>query len=172
MLIVPVTGLLCALLATSVLADDFENGLRFSIHGDYSNAAISFRKAADQGNAEAQFNLALMYEEGRGVTKDDEQAAMWYSKAAEQDYARAQFNLGKMLSEGKGGHQDNIEAYKWLSLAKDKDVNGAKADLDKLASQMAQLQIVEAQLRKSKWLKSRQSKTQPPKQVSHKSLSA
>ena len=53
-------------------------------------AAGSYRKAADQGHAEAQFNLGVMYDEGRGVPQSDKEAAMWYRKAADQGHADAQ----------------------------------------------------------------------------------
>ena len=53
-----------------------------------------YRKAAEQGDASAQYNLGVMYENGHGVEQDDEQAVFWYRKAAEQGYADAQYNLG------------------------------------------------------------------------------
>lgn len=155
------TGLLFALPATSVLAGDFEEGLRYSIDGNYSGAAISFRKAAEQGEVEAQYELALMYEEGRGVTWDYKQAAMWYLKAAEQNHARAQIKIGGLLLEGKGIKQDKIEAYKWGSIADEKNQKGAKMDLDKMASQMTYPQIAEAQRRANAWLKAHQTESQP-----------
>jgi TPR repeat protein len=164
-LILPIIALLFVLLATPVLAGDFEDGLKFSISHDYKSAAISFRKAAEQGEVEAQYELALMYEEGRGVTQDYQQAAMWYLNAAEQDHARAQFKLGKMLFSGKGIKRDNVEAYKWFSIANDKNKRGAKMDLGEIASQMTQPQIAEAKLRKHQWLKARQIKSQPSKQM-------
>ncbi len=40
--------------------------------------------AAERGDAEAQFELGLMYDEGYGVSRDNQEAAKWYSKAAEQ----------------------------------------------------------------------------------------
>jgi TPR repeat protein len=42
------------------------------------------RTAAERGDASAQDKLGVMYEEGRGVQKDDTQAVAWYRKAAEQ----------------------------------------------------------------------------------------
>ena len=51
---------------------------------DYEQAVYLYRKAADQGNAKAQYNLGLMYEGGKGVAKDDKQAVDWYRKAADQ----------------------------------------------------------------------------------------
>ncbi len=50
----------------------------------------------EQGDADAQNNLGVMYDEGRGVPKDDKEVARWYRKTAEQGQADAQFNLGLM----------------------------------------------------------------------------
>jgi TPR repeat protein len=61
-----------------------------------------YRKAAEQGFAEAQNNLGLMCALGRGVTQDDAEAVKWYRKAAEQGYAPAQNTLGEMRRQGRG----------------------------------------------------------------------
>ena len=59
-------------------------------------AAQWYRRAAEQGNAEAQFNLGLMYFNGRGVAQDYKVAAQWYRRAAEQGHAEGQTALGAM----------------------------------------------------------------------------
>ena len=64
--------------------------------GDYTRAATLTRPFADQGQAWAQFNLATMFEEGKGVSQDGKEAEVWYGKAAEQGHARAQFEIGMM----------------------------------------------------------------------------
>ena len=61
-----------------------------------------YRKAAEQGSAEAQNNLGLMFVLGRGVPQNDAEAVKWYCKAAEQGYAAAQFNLSEMRRQGRG----------------------------------------------------------------------
>ena len=55
-----------------------------------------FRRAAERGHAEAQFVLAVTYDQGDGVPEDDAEAVRWYRKAAEQGHALAQFGLGTM----------------------------------------------------------------------------
>ena len=55
---------------------------------------------ADQEDAEAQFNLGVMYYDGEGVTRDYQQAFTWFKKAADQGHARAQYKLGLMYCEG------------------------------------------------------------------------
>ncbi|WP_244060856.1 tetratricopeptide repeat protein, partial [Aeromonas caviae] len=59
-------------------------------------------KAAEQGNASAQFNLGLIYAKGQGVPQDYKQAAVWYRKAAEQSNVEAQNNLAVLYAEGQG----------------------------------------------------------------------
>ena len=72
-----------------------------------SEAVQWYRKAAEQGDAEAQDNLAFMYKNGQGVTQDYAQAVKWYRKAAEQGYAGAQINLGVMYDNGQGVNRRN-----------------------------------------------------------------
>jgi hypothetical protein len=51
------------------------------------------QRAAEQGNADAQFILGYAYESGEGVPQDDKEAFKWHRKAAEQGNAQAQSNL-------------------------------------------------------------------------------
>lgn len=59
------------------------------VSGDYARAAPLMRPFAEQGQAWAQFGLGTMYEDGKGVPKDDKQAEDWYRKAAAQGDQRA-----------------------------------------------------------------------------------
>ena len=63
---------------------------------NYSEAFKFCSVAAEQGHAEAQFNLGVMYDIGQGVKQDYFKAVEWYQKAAEQGLAYAQYNLGVM----------------------------------------------------------------------------
>jgi TPR repeat protein len=96
-----------------------DDGLTALKRGDYPTALRLLRSLADQGNAAARFNLATMYDNGRGVPMDDAEAARWYRLAAEQGYAAAQNNLGAMYRSGEGVPQDFAEAVKWFRLAAD-----------------------------------------------------
>ena len=80
---------------------------------DESEAALSFRKAADQGHAEAQHNLGIMLANGTGVPKDQFEAVEWYRRAADQGLAAAQFQLGVHLLGGAGVPKDAREAAEW-----------------------------------------------------------
>ena len=68
---------------------------------------------AEQGFTGAQYNLGLMYDNGKGVTQDYKEAVKWYGKAAEQGYAKAQNNLGSMYENGQGVTQDYKSAHMW-----------------------------------------------------------
>ena len=86
-------------------------------------------KAAEQGDAEAQFNLGGLYADGDGVPQDDKQAVDWYRKAAEQGYADAQNNLGVMYAKGRGVPQDDKQAAEWYKKAAEQGDAYAQASL-------------------------------------------
>ncbi len=65
--------------------------------GVYGQSAFEeTKRLAEQGDAFAQYNLGIMYEDGLGVPEDDAEAVRWFRLAAEQGYAFAQFNLGSV----------------------------------------------------------------------------
>jgi hypothetical protein len=71
-------------------------------------------KLAHDGDAEAQFNLGLMYEMGMGVGKDAEESYEWYRKSANQNHAKSQYNVGVYLAIGKGVKKNVEEAKEWI----------------------------------------------------------
>ncbi len=79
----------------------------------------ALHKQADQGDAGAQFDLAVRYYDGEGVTRDAFTAARWYHKAAEQGDARAQFDLAYLYFTGEGVEQDTAAAAHWYRKAAD-----------------------------------------------------
>lgn len=80
---------------------------------DYAEAVLWYRKAAEQGNANAQTNLGFMIEKGYGIKQDYIEAIRWYRKAAEQGNDLGQANLGLMYQNGLGVEQDYTEAVRW-----------------------------------------------------------
>ena len=75
------------------------------------------RAAAEQGDADAQYNLGVRYQTGRGVKQDDAEAVNWYRQAAAQGNATGQNNLGVMYRDGHGVKQDDAEAVNWYRQA-------------------------------------------------------
>jgi TPR repeat protein len=84
---------------------------------DYKTAVKWYTLAAEQGNANAQFNLGLMYDNGLGVPQDDKTAVKWYRLAAEQGITAAQGNLGAMYAVGTGVLKDHVYAHMWGNIA-------------------------------------------------------
>ena len=71
-----------------------------------AEAAVWYRKAAEQGDAGAQSDLGVAYANGEGVKKDRREAERWFKKASEQGYAVATFRLAEMYWDqelGKSG---------------------------------------------------------------------
>jgi hypothetical protein len=98
----------------------------------------SLRGLAEQGDADAQYGLALCYVEcrGRPHSYDDYvEAVRWYRKAADQGHAQAMGALGLMYQEGKGVPRDFVEGARWLRKAA--DLGDAAAQLNLGASYAA-----------------------------------
>ena len=81
---------------------------------DNTQAVYWYRKSAEQGHSEAQYNLALKYYYGEGMAKDYKQAFYWYKKSAEQGHPEAQFNYGLLYYDGKGVALDDKQAFYWF----------------------------------------------------------
>lgn len=80
---------------------------------------------ADQGDAEAQLALALLFLR----RERPEAAASWFAKAAQQGQADAMHWLGTLLAEGNGIEQDDSLAAEWISKAAAQDHPIAKAQM-------------------------------------------
>ena len=93
----------------------FDIGLKAYQNKNYKVALKNFKPLAEQGNANAQFNLGLMYNYGHGVPQDYKQAVYWYKKSTEQGNAKAQNNLGAMYYNGQGVPQDTKQAIHWFT---------------------------------------------------------
>ena len=123
------TALLFGTLCVQALAADFQAGMEAYNRGDYAGALREFRPLAEQGHAWSQYNLGVMYAEGRGVPQDDAKAVKWYRRAAAQGHAWAQYNLGVRYAEGRGVPEDDAEAVKWFRKAAEQGHVGAQNNL-------------------------------------------
>ena len=103
-------------------AGPFDVALAAAEQGDYLTALRLWRSLAEQGDADAQYNLGVMYSNGDGVPRDYAEAMKWHRKAADQGNGNAQFNVGFMYDLGRGMPQSYTEAVKWYSLAANQGV--------------------------------------------------
>ena len=112
--------------------------------GAFASEFDKSMEKATQGEAWAQFNLGIMYANGRGVPENDAEAVKWYRKAADgvsyrrlssrisrssQGYVKAQYNLGFMYANGRGVPENDAEAVKWYRKAADQGYAKAQYNL-------------------------------------------
>jgi len=116
-------------LAVSAYSGQYEDADAAYERGDYATAYRLIKPMAEQGKAAAQFNLALMYDNGQGVTKNYAEAVKWFRRAAEQGDADAQFNLALKYAKGQGVPQDYTEAMKWYRKAAEQGYAQAQNNL-------------------------------------------
>ena len=133
----------------------------FKLHDEkrYDESEKLLKSLAEQGNADAQFALGMMYGEGKGVKQDIAIAVEWinkaarqghsdaknnlkqftgidkiksiedYRKAAEQGNAGAQHGFGNCYLHGFGVPQDNNKAVEWLTKSANNGYAEAQHDL-------------------------------------------
>ena len=107
-------------LATAIHSIELQKNSEEAIKQASEKAIKQYQKAAEQGYAYAQFQLAEMYQNGEGIEKNRQEAFsrykteqkldlaqylafFWYQKAAEQGLAEAQFQLALMYENGEEG---------------------------------------------------------------------
>jgi localization factor PodJL len=81
--------------------------------------SLALRQAAAAGEAQAAFEIAQRYAEGRGVAQNGTAAIEWFRRAAEAGFAPAQYRLASGLEKGMGGNRDLAEAKRWYQAAAD-----------------------------------------------------
>jgi TPR repeat protein len=90
---------------------------RRGVAADPTQAFELFRRSAEKGNTAAQYNLAVMYAQGRGVTVDNIEAQKWFSIAAslgDSDAGAARDQIAAALSPEQAG-QAQERANQWLA---------------------------------------------------------
>ena len=102
-------------------------------------------RKAEQGFAEAQSVLGLMYTLGLGVPQDKQEAVKWYKRSAEQGFAHGQFSLGVMYYFAEGVPKDDVLSYKWFNLSAAQGNKNSAELRNVLATKMTPSQIKKAQ---------------------------
>lgn len=112
-----------------------EAATRAYIDEDYQSALISLTPLAKEGDAEAQFLLALMYRNGEGVNKDEKAALMWIQsihELAEKGDLKAQWLLGRKYQFGDNVPLNEERAFYWYEKAADEGYADAEFHLSRL----------------------------------------
>lgn len=84
---------------------------------DQDRALIYLKRAAEHGNADAQYELGDCYNYGEGTEKDYNKAFKWYLKAAKQDHCLAQYAMGECYTNRYGTSKNLTEALAWYMKA-------------------------------------------------------
>jgi len=84
-----------------------------------TRAAHWFRKAAEAGHADAQFELGMLYAKGMGVPENQTEATRWLRGAAEQGHARAAWEMSRRYAEGTGVPKSATDEATWVQRAAD-----------------------------------------------------
>jgi len=125
-------SLVLAALTVTAVAGPVEDGNAAYQRGDYQTAVKVLQPLVDQGNADAQDILAIMYYVGQGVPQNRAEAIRLYRLAAEQGNAHAQDALGFAYQNGVGVQRDVSEAAKWFRNAADRDNLDAQFNLGEM----------------------------------------
>jgi TPR repeat protein len=91
----------------------------------------AIKAKAEQGDADAQFTLALSSDFVPRDGPSDAEAAAWYRRAADQGHALAQFNLANMYASGRGVKLDDMEAARWYRQSANLGDAGAQFQMGK-----------------------------------------
>ena len=118
------------LLTISAWSSEFDKAVATYNKGNYVQALNAFYVLAKAGDAQAQYNVALIYEHGKGVKKDRAQAMEWYEKAAKSGNGPAAYNLGQIYCNLDNNSTQKFErAKRWYELAAQKGVAQAHNNL-------------------------------------------
>jgi hypothetical protein len=112
----------------------YNQGISSYKNQDFPAAAKSWQQACDAGEAKGCFGVGVMYEDGKGVTKDAKRAVDLYSRACDQSYSTACYNLGLMYGNARGVPADLKRAADLYRRACD---GGNAASCNNLAIQYA-----------------------------------
>ncbi len=80
----------------TLFANDFNQAVEDYNSGGYIKALNTFYTLAKKDDAKAQYNVGLIYANGKGVQKNLSKAKKWYEKAAKQGNGPAQYNLAQL----------------------------------------------------------------------------
>ena len=123
-------------------------------HGAQAKSLPDLRKLADEGDADAQWQMGVRYRNGDGVLHDDTEAVQWFQRAAELGNVSAQSALGSYYWAGRGVPEDLTKAYFWSAIALAGGDAISKSRLEGLASQMTREQVSAARQQAEGWLRS------------------
>jgi TPR repeat protein len=114
---------------------DLQAGVAALEAKDYAKAIAELKPLAEADDAEAQYWMGRIYDEGLGVPADPKQAFVWFGLAAQAGHADAQRIVGVYHEEGKGGaDKDYLKASQWYEKSAEQGNDRAMRNLARLYS--------------------------------------
>lgn len=111
------------------IAGNLEKGITLYDTKKFNEAFPLIEKEARQGNAKAEFYLAMMYDYGNGTKQNTKKAVYWYKKSAAQGNPKAMYNLAYMYSHGTGVETDSKKAFELYQQSAEKGIPEAQFNL-------------------------------------------
>jgi uncharacterized protein len=115
------------LLASSACFAGINEGMAAYNENNYEVTLKEWLPLAKRGNADAQFGMGMMCENGQGLPQDYAQAVSWYKKAAGQGHTEAMTSMGWMYKKGQGVSQNYAKAVSWYQKAAERGSGDAMA---------------------------------------------
>jgi TPR repeat protein len=129
----------------------FKRGLSAYNSGAYTEAAQIWSRLADQGSANAQSSLGLLYYSGSGVQTDYGRARKLFLEAAKRNIPQAQMFLSLMYRRGDGVRQSYVMSYMWCDIAVSAGHEAASYVRLTIAEYLSGDEVLQAQRLSSEW---------------------
>lgn len=103
------TAALILLIQSHATASTVHEGVMAYTKGNYEKAFKIWAPLARSGDSQAQYNLAMLYSTGKGVTKSDIEAAKWYQQAASKEHEYPRYKDGRIVNKA-AAHKTSTNA--------------------------------------------------------------
>lgn len=120
--------------AATVPGESLDPGFTAARLRHYDQALEQWQPLAERGDAEAQYRLGALFQNGRGVPQDYSQALTWFQAAAGLGHVRAQFELGLMHEKGWGVPANPAQARIWYEKAASQGYAMARKRLETMST--------------------------------------
>ncbi len=126
-------------------AGEFEIGRKAFQAGQYQTAGEHWQRCSSSGDANCQYGLGVLFDEGHDRPQDSLRALHWYKRAALGGSREAQIQLGFIYAIGREGiSQKPVQAYVWFSMAANNGAKNASKYRHKIAQLLSEQELEQA----------------------------
>jgi len=119
--------------------------LNFKLFGNNLGKFSQLSARAQAGDAQAEFELAQAFFEGRDVPKDEKQGMALLERAARSGHAPAMLQMGERIYGDGTDSESYVSAYVWYVQALESGAEQAQARISELKARMTPDQFSQAQ---------------------------